>query len=753
MKIIPLPGRSMVRPDVWQWLRGEQRLYWGLGLTVVLTALLASRIVPDRVSLQVGDTAPRDVRARRSITYISAIGTRRAREAAASNVTRQYDNDPRAASEALRLMDTVFNVLSGEKANPRRPTAAERVADARKALPATVQMSPASLGTALAASNATLEDLRSRTRQVVTQVMEAGIRSDNDSVDTARRMALHLAGGLHLQAGATQLVSEVSQSVIRPNRILSLSATEAARNEAMRSVAPVEATITRDEIIAGKGDIVTAEDVEQFKALGLQHPRMDFPRLAGLFLFLGGVVMAASLFLRYHEPRVYKDLRSIALLSLLVTLGAAGLKAGYSFLGVPLTPSQLGYMTTLWIALPAMLAAVLVSVDTALLISTLLAVTAGVAWEIDARYLALALVGSLVGVYGVSRIRDRNDLMRVAGTVSLTNVFLVLVLGLLYGDAHADIAAGMVWGLGTGVGSAVLFWLLVAVLERPFGLVTHIGLLELSDMNRELLRRLQWEAPGTYHHSLGVAVLAEAAAEAIGADALLARVSAYYHDIGKMRRPQYFTENQAEGNVHDNLAPTLSTIAITAHVKEGLDLAKQHHLPPSIRDAITQHHGTNLVSFFYHQATVGITGSDTLEQQFRYEGPKPQTKEMAILMLADSVEAVSRTIAKPTPRELEQAVEGIIQLRLNDGQFDECDLTFRDLGGIKAALVRTLVSMLHTRIEYPGSAAIEENGKAIGSQNTASQAEGTNGNHGPEVTDGANAAEKDAEAGRNAAED
>lgn len=750
MKIIPLPGRSSARPSLWQQCRQEQRLLWGLGLSVVLTALLASRVVPDKVSLQVGDVAPHDIRARRSRTYTSDIATRKAREAAANRVTGHYDNDTRAAAEAAKSLDTVFGVLAAENANPRHILLPQRIADAREALPATVRLSPESLKTALTASDSTIEDLRGKAQQVLGQVMATDIRNDNPSVDSARKTASRLASGMHLPPDATLLVSESAQAAVRPNRLLSVTATEADKAEAMRQVLPVEVTIARDEVITRQGDIVNAEDVEQFKALGLQHPSLDFPRLAGLFLFLGGVVLAASFFLRYYERRVYTDFRRIVLLSFLVCLGAFGLKIGYSFLGVPLSPSQLGYLTTLWIALPAMLAAVLINVDSALLISTLLAVTAGVAWEIEARYLALALVGSLVGIYGVSRIRDRNDLMRVAATISLTNVFLVVVLGLLYGDAHTEIAVGMAWVASTGVGSALLFWLLVAVLERPFGLVTHIGLLELSDMNRELLRRLQWDAPGTYHHSLGVAVLAEAAAEAIGADALLARVAAYYHDIGKMRRPQYFSENQSENNVHDSLAPSLSTIAITSHVKEGMEMARQYHLPPQVRDGITQHHGTSLVSFFYHQATDGEGGSDTLEQQFRYEGPKPQNREMAILMLADSVEAVSRTVDKPTPQRLEQTIESIIQAKLADGQFDDCDLTFRDIGGIKAAFVRTLVSMLHTRIEYPSTAPVDdalprngnENGKAL---------EGANGDNRAQDAPGANAAEETADSGRGAA--
>jgi len=698
----------MDSPTFWRKLRREKRLFWGLGLTVLLTLLLASRVVPNRVTLQVGDVAPRDILSPRSETYVSAEATQRARDNASRIVPRQYDNDPHASTEAERTLRTLFAVLVSEKSAPRSTSLEERIQDAQKALPANVRLSTLAVQTALTASEATLNDLEARARQTLAQVMDTDIRSDNASVDEARRKAQDLARGMHLPPGATQLVMEAAQSSIRPNRIFSVQATEAARAKARAGVTPVKRTLLKDEVIVRADEKVTPEDLEEFKVLGLQHPRPNLPRILGLFLFLATVVLASSYFLRYYEPLVYRDIRRIALLSILVCIGAAGLKVGYSFLGVPLTPGQLGYLTTLWIAVPAMLAASLVTVNSALLISTMLAVTAGVAWEIEARYLALALVGALVGIYGVSRIRDRSDLIRMAAWITATNVGLVWILGLLYGDTRRDLLMGTAWVFGTGIGSPLLFWLLVALLERPFGLVTHIGLLELSDMNRELLRRLQWEAPGTYHHSLGVAVLAEAAAEAIGADALLARVAAYYHDIGKMRRPQYFVENQFESNIHDNLAPTLSTIAITAHVKEGLDLARQYHLPPVISDAIVQHHGTSLVSFFYHQATGGEMKDQNLEQQFRYEGPKPQSREMAILMLADNVEAVARTLEKPTPQKIEQIIDVIIQSKLKDGQFDECDLTFRDIGGIKAAFVRTVVSMLHSRIEYPNVIVAEQ---------------------------------------------
>jgi putative nucleotidyltransferase with HDIG domain len=222
-----------------------------------------------------------------------------------------------------------------------------------------------------------------------------------------------------------------------------------------------------------------------------------------------------------------------------------------------------------------------------------------------------------------------------------------------------------------------------------------------------MLKRLVVEAPGTYTHSMAVGNLAEAAASKIGADALFAKVASYYHDIGKIRRPQFFVENQSIENAHDRLNPTLSGLVITSHIKDGIEVAREFKLPLSIQDIISQHHGTSLVQYFFNQASEQIEPSPLLEQQFRYDGPKPQSKEAAIIMLADSVEAASRSLAKPTLPLLESLVERIISEKLKDGQLDESELTFRDIGIIKDAFIRTLAGALHARIEYQDSVSAE----------------------------------------------
>jgi hypothetical protein len=266
--------------------------------------------------------------------------------------------------------------------------------------------------------------------------------------------------------------------------------------------------------------------------------------------------------------------------------------------------------------------------------------------------------------------------------------------------------------LANGLLCAFLTLLLIPLFETLFGITTDITLLELSDLSNPVLQRLAMEAPGTYHHSLMVASLSQAAAQEVGANALLVRVSAYFHDIGKLTKPEFFIENaQFRDNPHDDLAPSMSTLVVTSHVKEGVTLARRHKLPRLVVDAIQQHHGSGLVSYFYHRArqqqeavepvTAAQKTTAVKEEDYRYPGPRPQSREMAILSLADSVEAASRSMEKPTASRIENLVSEIVNSKLLDGQLDDCDLTLSQLAAIKKSFVFTLMNMLHGRIAYP----------------------------------------------------
>jgi putative nucleotidyltransferase with HDIG domain len=333
---------------------------------------------------------------------------------------------------------------------------------------------------------------------------------------------------------------------------------------------------------------------------------------------------------------------------------------------------------------------------------------------LELRDFAVLMSVSTASVIPLASVPSRSKLILVGYATAI--VAFVVSLGSAVVQSHS-FAAVLTESAPLVRALVVAGWCLVAgylvagslpFVEKAFGVVTDISLLEMSDISLPLLQELVARAPGTYNHSISVAAIAEAAAERIGANGLLVRIGAYYHDIGKMLKPQYFIENMTEGarSRHEHLAPAMSTLIIIGHVKDGVDLANQHNLPQPLVDLIEQHHGTTLVEYFYHEATrqAGIQPdhrTDAEESSFRYPGPKPQTREAGVLMIADAVEGASRTLSEPTPRRIETLVHDITMKRLLDGQFDECSLTLNDLHEIEESVVKSLTAIYHGRIKYP----------------------------------------------------
>ena len=303
-----------------------------------------------------------------------------------------------------------------------------------------------------------------------------------------------------------------------------------------------------------------------------------------------------------YFPAIYYNTKSLFLLILIVIFITLALRISGSLLGIPLNQAQVGYLGVLWIVTAGMLISVLLNMELAYIIVTLMSIVLSLTLNGEVRVAASAILISYVGIYSVDNIRDRHDLWRAMAILAATGVVLIWILGGLGSDSISQMLTGTVWAVVNGVLAGCFFWIGTWLLERPFDTITHMSLLELADPNRPLLRRLLMEAPGTYTHSMAVGHLAETGAEAIGADSLLARVASYYHDIGKLRRPHFFTENQNVENVHDRMNPTLSALVITSHIKDGYDIAKEAKLPRVILDFISQHHGISLVQYFYHQA-------------------------------------------------------------------------------------------------------------------------------------------------------
>ncbi|MCS6918856.1 MAG: HD domain-containing protein [Fimbriimonadales bacterium] len=426
--------------------------------------------------------------------------------------------------------------------------------------------------------------------------------------------------------------------------------------------------------------------------------------LLAAFCHFTGLLRPTGLALRSPVAHSTRE-TGLALTALIGFFSLLGVRAA-SLVGQGATLSpELGFLAFAPLIAGGMLLSVLIHPLLALYVFA--ALLGGIAATLKLPIQTLCAVG-LAGwsaILAIAPMRRRNHLFVAGGLLS--GLLALTAFSGSFAGAWLDALSSGLWGVAAGVGAIALFWLGLTLLERPFRLATPMTLLELASLEQPLLRELREKAPGTYFHSQQVGQLAEEAALAIGADPLLARVAGYYHDIGKLNKPEFFIENQ-EGvdSLHAQINPTLSARIIAAHVREGVELARQHRLPTAVCDIIAQHHGTSLITYFYYQAING-RHDPVLEQHFRYEGPKPQTREAAIVMLADSVEAASRVLGDVTPARLANFVHEMIESRRQDGQLDECNLTFRDLKLIEEAFVRVLVAARHRRIEYPPQAEEE----------------------------------------------
>jgi putative nucleotidyltransferase with HDIG domain len=356
------------------------------------------------------------------------------------------------------------------------------------------------------------------------------------------------------------------------------------------------------------------------------------------------------------------------------------------------------------IVLPAgtMLVSILISPRIAIMVNIMMSILAGFLGGFDMQIVAIMLLTGILASGMVARTHHRSTIILAGTAVSLVNILIIFSVGILNREDISGLLYNGMYGAIGGVLSAVFTIGTLPFFESAFDIITPVKLLELSNPNQPILRRLLIEAPGTYYHSILVGNLAEAAAEDIGANPLLCRVGAYYHDIGKLKRPYFFKENQiTKDNPHDKITPNLSALVITSHVKDGIEIAEKNKLPSAVVRIIEEHHGNTLVAYFYYKALKAEGAEGVDEVKFRYPFRKPQTKEAAIVMAADSVEAYIRSLTEPTKDQVEQGVRKIIKDKLNDAQLDECDLTLKDLEMIGRAFVKVLAGIFHDRIEYP----------------------------------------------------
>jgi len=419
--------------------------------------------------------------------------------------------------------------------------------------------------------------------------------------------------------------------------------------------------------------------------------------IASMFLIVFGLLLAYAIYIRKFEPEIVRSKRRIFLVGL---LNLAVLVTAKLF--VLLEWNLFLMPVAIFMAIMAIVYSSRLAVISTFALMPFLMLIAGKGG--DPRGPAMACMTHLppvvIAIIAVTNIRKRSHLLRAGFYAAIAYFIMIAAVTSVKGDAMIMQALG---GFANGLALGLLLTLCLPAIELLFGITTDIGFLELGDQNHPLIREIIQKAPGTYHHSLIVGNMCEAAAEAVGANALLARVAAYYHDIGKMVKPEYFVENTVSGkSKHDQLAPTMSALIITAHVKDGVEIAREYNLPDAVIDIIEQHHGTSLVEYFYREAKNSLEEGETLDESiFRYPGPRPATKEAAIVLLADSVEAASRILSEPAPARIETLVHEITTDKLMDRQLDDCNLTMKEIDAIKRALVKVLIGMFHVRIKYP----------------------------------------------------
>lgn len=494
------------------------------------------------------------------------------------------------------------------------------------------------------------------------------------------------------------IILDVISASIRPNVILDTEKTLKLKSDVENAVAPVyrQINIKKDELIINKGQVVTKIHLKKLQSLYAAQPKTDSLFLyGGISILLVLLIIIAGVFLKVYFPKVYFSNRQLFLLSLLLVLAVFSVKAvevsPYSIFLAPVASIPMAYF--MLTGNPAV----------SFLLASTLSIILGITFSNDLGLPAVFFIGSIIGIIAVSQVRRRSHILQAGILVAIVQFISILGWG-LGNNLDYSVALTQSWlGIGNGILCIAVLMVCLPILEALFSLATNITLLELSDFNQPLLKYMVLKAPGTYHHSLLVGNLSEAAAESIGANSLLARVGAYFHDIGKIEKSEYFSENQMDReNKHDILNPSMSKMVIMNHVKEGLELARKYKLRKPIVDFITQHHGTSLVYYFYRRALEGQVEADEVKEDvFRYPGPKPQSKETAICLLADSAEAAIRSIDDPTPSKVEDAVHKIINNKFIDGQLDECDLKLKDLETIASVFTRILTGVYHSRVPYP----------------------------------------------------
>ncbi len=607
---------------------------------------------------------------------------------------------PEISEEALLYL--LGADLEGRELQRRQALSAERAAELREALNEVVA------GYMTLGLVESLDDLREIARGTVT-LDDAGEESIQpiDLLIDLNLVRSEVPGQLQqrMPEADDRLIKggyEIAGVVLVPNLVLSEERTDIRRSEAANNVPITKGTVLQNEEIIRANTRVTRDTLEKLTSLERAMLETEEQRglLPALRTWLARLLLLALIFgiyvafLSYRRPEIIGNNRTLATLVLVVAVELL-----IAFL---IRESGVFSPYLLPIAIATILLTVLFDAGVGLITAFALSLAIGAVLNFNFQLMLVHVSAGAAGAFAVRKITRRSHFYRALWLVPLVYLIGIASVEALRLSSTTELLYGVAYGVANGLLSVVVTMGLLPIFESPFGHTTDITLLELSDLNHPLLRQLAMRAPGTYQHSLMMGELGAAAAEGIGANPLLTRVGAYFHDIGKMNKPEYFVENQSEKNPHDKLSPHMSSLIVASHVKEGLELAEPYRLPEKVKAFIPEHHGTMTMTFFFHKAVEDADeGQKISEDDFRYPGPRPRTRETSIVMLADAVEAASRVLQEPSPSRIRGLVGELVRRRFEEGELDECPLTMRDLSQIQETFTTILTSRFHQRIDYP----------------------------------------------------
>ena len=658
-------------------------------VAAILTYFIIMTVVtPKRYNFIEGDIASVDIKAPRDI--IDEEATNAKEQEVAAKVEKKFTLKNEVKIEASQniksFFDKLINLKSSEidekeKINELKKIEAFKLSDNqyKTLLELTVNKDTELQWIALAAIDKAYEN----------QIEENSIEKIDEAKDTVEKYLK----GQSLESNIEEIVQDMCDSQIHPNYFFDQAKTDESLKEALKSVSKV--MIKKNQIIVKEGEPITQRQISILTELGLLGDGVSKNYIYTYIITAFYVVFVFVLqyvYLKNEKKDIFNN-NKLILLTLLLNLFTLATTRVFEIASLFLIP----------IACSPILMSVFLDSKVSIIINLLNLLLVSVIVGFNPQIILIGIISIIIVAALLKKVNQRNDILYTTMYLSLSVAVVVLSSGILLSNNINKILIDMTLSVLGALTSGILAIGLLPFLEYTFSLVTNMKLLELSNPNSPLLKRLLMEAPGTYHHSIMVANLAEVAAEEIGANTMLTRVGAYYHDAGKIKRPFFFGENQLGGvNPHNKISPSLSASIIISHVKDGLELAKEYDIPSAVSDMMIQHHGTTLVKYFYYTLKNSSYNPESVkEEDFIYPGPKPQSREAAIIMMADSVEAAVRSIQEPTVEKIENMVNNIIKDKLDSGQLSECELTFRDLETIKSCFLKVLKGIYHSKIEYP----------------------------------------------------